>query len=132
VERLNWLAQEAGAPLRVKHFASWFMFELPRELQFASLFFAFMRAKGVHIWEGRPGFLTLAHSDADLDRIATAFAETLAEMQAATFLPTLKEVAPVHGARKGRDASGKPAWFVPDPDRPGKYLQVRGTVACDV
>ena len=132
VERLNGLAQEAGAPLRVKHFASWFMFELPRELQFAPLFFAFMRAKGVHLWEGRPGFLTLAHSDADLNRIAAAFAETIAEMQTATFLPALKEVAPVDGARKGRDASGKPAWFVSDPDRPGKYFQVRGTVTCDV
>jgi acyl transferase domain-containing protein/glutamate-1-semialdehyde aminotransferase len=125
VDRLNRLAQEAGAPVRVKHFASWFMFELPRELQFAPLFFAFMRGKGVHIWEGRPGFLTLAHSDADLDRMTAAFAETLAEMQASMFLPTLKEVAPLDGARKGRDASGKPAWFVPDPDRPGKYLQVR-------
>jgi hypothetical protein len=31
---------------------------------------------------------------------------------------------PVPGARRGRDAAGKEAWFVPDPDRPGKYLQV--------
>lgn len=28
------------------------------------------------------------------------------------------------GARLGRDAHGKPAWFVPDPNRPGKYVQV--------
>ena len=132
VERLNRLAQEVGAPVRVKHFASWFMFELPQELQFASLFFAFMRDKGVHIWEGRPGFLTLAHTDADLDQIATAFLETLAEMQAATFLPTLKDVPPLTGARMGRDTAGRPAWFVPDPDRPGKYLQVRVTDGSDV
>ena len=63
VARLNGLAQEAGAPVRVKHFASWFMFEFLQEPQFTSLFFAFMRNKGVHIWESRPGFLTLAHSD---------------------------------------------------------------------
>jgi acyl transferase domain-containing protein/acyl carrier protein len=31
---------------------------------------------------------------------------------------------PVPGARLGRDAGGDDAWFVPDPDRPGKYLQV--------
>ena len=31
---------------------------------------------------------------------------------------------PVPGARLGRDPSGSPAWYVPDPDRPGKYLQV--------
>ncbi|HEY8922776.1 MAG TPA: hypothetical protein VIU64_00275, partial [Polyangia bacterium] len=31
---------------------------------------------------------------------------------------------PPAGARLGRDASGRPAWFVPDPSRPGKYIQV--------
>lgn len=33
-------------------------------------------------------------------------------------------VPPIPGARLGRDAAGNEAWFVPDPDRPGKYLQV--------
>jgi hypothetical protein len=28
------------------------------------------------------------------------------------------------GARLGRDAHGKPGWFIPDPNRPGKYTQV--------
>jgi len=28
------------------------------------------------------------------------------------------------GARLGRDEHGRPAWFVPDPKRPGKYLKV--------
>ena len=31
---------------------------------------------------------------------------------------------PVEGARIGKDPSGKPAWFVPNPDSPGKYLKV--------
>jgi acyl transferase domain-containing protein len=34
------------------------------------------------------------------------------------------QVIPAPGARLGRDAAGNEAWFVPDPDRPGKYLQV--------
>jgi acyl transferase domain-containing protein len=34
-------------------------------------------------------------------------------------------VPPVPGARLGRDAQGQSCWFVPDPKRPGKYLQVR-------
>jgi acyl transferase domain-containing protein len=34
-------------------------------------------------------------------------------------------VPPVSGARLGRDAQGNPAWFVPDPNRPGKYMQVK-------
>jgi acyl transferase domain-containing protein len=32
--------------------------------------------------------------------------------------------APVAGARLGRDADGNAAWFVPDPERSGKYLRV--------
>jgi hypothetical protein len=32
--------------------------------------------------------------------------------------------APVPGARLGRTAKGEPAWFVPDPKRQGKYLQI--------
>jgi hypothetical protein len=31
---------------------------------------------------------------------------------------------PVPGARMGRTSKGEPAWFVPDPDRTGKYLMV--------
>jgi acyl transferase domain-containing protein len=34
------------------------------------------------------------------------------------------QAPPVPGARLGRDAAGNEAWFVPDPNRPGKYLQV--------
>ncbi len=33
----------------------------------------------------------------------------------------------ISGARLGRDAAGNEAWFVPDPNRPGKYLQVTNT-----
>ncbi len=72
-------------------------------------------------------FLTLAHTEADLERVTSAFRETLAEMQAAGFLPGGEEQPPVPGARKGRDASGRSAWFVPDPARAGKYLQIRET-----
>jgi acyl transferase domain-containing protein/glutamate-1-semialdehyde aminotransferase len=125
VEMLNAHAEKVRAPVRLTHFGSWFCFNFPHDLPLASLFFAYMRAKGMHIWEGRPGFLTLAHSDADVERVITAFKETLAEMQAADFLPGGEEQPLVPGARKGRDPSGKKAWFVPDPERPGKYLQVR-------
>ena len=59
-----------------------------------------MRHKGVHLWEGRAGFLTTAHTDEDLARIVVAFKESLAEMQAADFLPGGAE-PPMSGARRG-------------------------------
>jgi hypothetical protein len=30
----------------------------------------------------------------------------------------------VPGARLGRDTDGRPAWFVPNPEQPGKYRKV--------
>jgi acyl transferase domain-containing protein/glutamate-1-semialdehyde aminotransferase len=119
VERLKTVIAELGAPVQVNHFSSWFVVSFPPELPLAPLYYPLMREKGVHTWEGHPGFLTLAHSDADLDSVVGAFSATLAEMQAAGFLPKRAEPP-----RKGRDAHGREAWFVPDPDRPGKYLQV--------
>jgi acyl transferase domain-containing protein len=119
VERLKKVVAELGAPVQVNHFSSWFVVSFPHDLPLAPVYFTLMREKGIHTWEGRPCFLTLAHTDADLDRVVAAFQGTLAEMQAADFLPKRAD-AP----RKGRDAEGREAWFVPDPERPGKFLQV--------
>ncbi|KRD05323.1 hypothetical protein ASE48_19340 [Mycobacterium sp. Root265] len=121
VDRLRSVIAELGAPVVIRHFSSWFDVSFPSELPLAPLYHALMRARGVHTREGRPGFLTLAHSDADLDGIVAAFGESLTEMRAAGLLPE-RAAKP----RKGRDARGREAWFVPDPDRPGKYLQVVG------
>ena len=124
VQRLNQLASEAGAPVRVVDFASWFMIELPHDAPLASLLFAHLRQNGVHLWDGRPGFLTLAHTDVDLDRVAAAFSRSIEQMLAAGFLPQDTAARPPEdGARRGRDAGGRPFWFIPDPARPGKYLQ---------
>jgi glutamate-1-semialdehyde aminotransferase/acyl carrier protein len=127
-ELVQALAREAAAlaaPVSVTHFSSWFCFNFPPELPYASLFYAYMRAHGIHLCEGRLGFITTAHTDADLDRVVRAFRESIRELQAAHFLPGSEEHPPVPGARKGRDASGRNAWFVTDPNRPGKHLQVR-------
>jgi glutamate-1-semialdehyde aminotransferase len=124
VERLAREAAALGAPVRITPFSSWFCFQFPAEAPYASLFYAYMRDRGVHVWEGRAGFITTSHSDEDLDLVVRAFRESIAEMQAASFCPGGEEQPPVPGARRGRTPSGKSAWFVPDPQRPGKYLQV--------
>jgi hypothetical protein len=50
-------------------------------------------------------------------------------MQAAGLMPGgppegRTDTPPQPGARLGRDPQGNPAWFVPDPARPGKYLKL--------
>ena len=81
------MIQELGAPMRVTHFSSWLSIHFTQNLPLTSLFFAFMRAKGVHLLEGRPCFLTTAHTDEDLEHVVGAFRESVSEMQEAGFLP---------------------------------------------
>lgn len=127
VEAMLDFAQRAGAPIQIPHFASWMCFQFPHDVPYSSLFWAYMRTKGIHMWEGRPSFLTTAHTDADIELVLQAFKESIVEMQRGGFLPgepPAETVAPPAGARLGKDRDGKPAWFVPDPARPGKYLQI--------
>ncbi|HRJ72896.1 MAG TPA: amino acid adenylation domain-containing protein, partial [Terrimicrobiaceae bacterium] len=78
----------AGVPLRMPCFSAFSVIEYPSDLRFASLLWYFLREKGVHIWEGRPVYLTLAHTDEDFDRVVGAFADSVQEMQDAGFLPS--------------------------------------------
>jgi len=126
--RLDAHAQSVGAPVLIAHFSSWINVTFPSNIPHAGLFFAMMRDRGVHIWEGRCWFLTTAHADADLELVFEAFRDSIAELQAADLLPGGAE-PPVPGARQGHDADGREAWFVPDPARPGGYLRVEEAAA---
>jgi amino acid adenylation domain-containing protein len=138
---LNTIFNQAGVPYKIKHFCSLMKIVYPSDLQFGELLFYWLRHKGIHIWDNRTTFLTLAHTDADLEFVLSTFKQSIAEMQAAGFLPGSSNghspataqvnphAAPVLGARLGRDPQGNPAWYVPDPDRPGKFLQVNATAS---
>lgn len=134
VAEMNTFFSEENAGYTLTTFSSWFYLTWPDELAQGSLIFYLMRSKGIHIWASRPCFFTTAHSEADITRVMDAFKESIHELQQGGFLPqparTIKgldfDVAcpPVPGARLGRNAQGNPAWYIGDPDRPGKYLEV--------
>ena len=84
---LNHVFEQNSVPTRIQSFGSVFYFSFPTEERFASLFYYFLRAKGIHILEGFPTFLTTTHSDGDIEQIVRAFKESVAEMQAAGFFP---------------------------------------------
>lgn len=92
VTRLNELFEREQVPSRVEHFASIFYFTFPTEERFASLFYYFLRAKGVHLLEGFPCFLATTHTDADLEKVFAAFKESVADMQNAGFFSKPGEV----------------------------------------
>jgi amino acid adenylation domain-containing protein len=134
---LNQYFKQVGAPIEIAHFSSFFYINYPHELTHASLLFYLLREKGVHAWDHRPCFFTLSHSETDIELVIKAFKESVAEMQAIGFLPKAKGLSNGHSieasdrghppqpdARLGRDPEGNPAWYIPDLERPGKYLQV--------
>jgi glutamate-1-semialdehyde aminotransferase len=156
--QLNQHFQRVGAPIKIAYFSSIFYLKFTSETPYSSLLYYLLREKGVHIWEYRPCFFSLAHSDADIEKVSRAFKDSVAELQMAGFLPGIEPLPttpngsaehygshasngtsngkrnskpafsrnhpPQPGARLGKDPEGNPAWFMPDPDRPGKYLQV--------
>ena len=135
-KQLNAWFESVGAPVKIKHFSSLWKTFFTEDLPFSDLLFYYLRDRGVHILDGFPCFLTTAHSEADIAFIIRAFQDSVSEMQAAGFLPgrPAQENAPldpttppVPGARLGRDPSGTPAWFVPHPENPQKYVKY-GTV----
>lgn len=130
---INAYCAEVGAPVMVKQFASAWKTHWPENHPLQDLLFAAMRARGIHILDNFPCFITTAHSDEDIARIATAFKESVAELQDMEFLPrhaatprTVMDASKpiVPGARLGREPDGTPAWFVPNPEQPGKYMKV--------
>lgn len=74
-----------GIPARIESFGSFFYLSFPSEERFASLFYFYMRYKGIHIREGFPCFLTTAHSHSDVAKIVQAFKYSALEMQTAGF-----------------------------------------------
>lgn len=133
VKAMNACCAELGAPIAITHFASVWKVNFSEDHPMQDLLFAMMRSRGIHILDNFPCFMTTAHSSEDFDAIAQAFRESLAELQEAEFLPRHPSAfaqsfdaskPPVPGARLGKDADGNPAWFVPNPDAPGKYLKV--------
>jgi amino acid adenylation domain-containing protein len=88
VRRINEFMEQNAVPTRLESFGSIFYFAFPAEERFASLFYYFLRAKGIHVLEGFPCFLTTTHSEADIEQIIHIFKESVAEMQQAGFFPT--------------------------------------------
>lgn len=133
---LNGICQNLRIPLSVNGFGSMWKIKFEEEIAYHDLLFTLMREKGIHIWDGFPCFITESHSGADLRSIAAAFRESANELIIAGFLLPVSDMSnnfvklgkenspPVAGARLGRDNEGNPAWFIADPQQPGKYFQV--------
>jgi len=135
-DRMNAICESAQIPAYVAQFGSLWKLKWKEEISYTELLFTLMRDKGIHIQDGFPCFLTEAHTEKDIDIVVEKFGECVKEMVEAGFFPNIKitneennkyiitEEPPVPGAKLGKDKDGNPAWFITDPNRPGKYLQL--------
>jgi len=130
---LNAFCREMGAPVEFKHFSSLWRLTFTEDHPLQDLLFTMIRLRGVHLLDNFPCYMTTAHGDVEVAIIKKAIKESIQEMQECEFLPRRVDAQqlvvdasrpPVPGARLGRDNLGKPAWFVPNPAEPGKFMKV--------
>jgi glutamate-1-semialdehyde aminotransferase len=128
VAQLRALFEHEGAPIEVDHFSSVLRIAPKGNQPYGEILFHHLRKHGVHIWAGRPCFLTVAHGDAEIQFIVNAFRESILDLQKGGFYPRPVQRfdrQPVAGAKLGRDSSGNPAWYAPDPNNPDKYQLIK-------
>ena len=133
-DELNLFLQLSGVPLEMNNFGSLMKPKWKSEVTGGELLFAHLRYNGVHVYDGFPWFVNLAHTEADLRFVLEAFKKSVASMQMMGLFPSNKQVSidpqkildlntpPVKGAKIGRDQNGNPAWFVENPDKAGEYF----------
>jgi amino acid adenylation domain-containing protein len=91
---LNEHFARSHAPIRVANCGSMFYFRFEEDNDLGNLLFYYLREKGVFIWEGRPCFLSTAHSDQDINQLVFAFKESVQEMQVNGFLSSTGHARP--------------------------------------
>lgn len=136
---LNAYFEQHGYPFYIAQFGSLWKLKFKTEIPYSELLFTLMRERGIHIWDGFPCFFTEAHTDSELQQIISCMKECIGLMTDAGFFnsttarhskadDTPAEInamnPPIPGARLGRNQNGEPAWFISDPQSPGKYLQI--------
>jgi len=134
VNKINTYCELAGAPIKIEHFGGVLKPQYTDQGKNNDLFHAYMRYNGVHTRDGFPWFITMAHTEADLQFVFDMLKKSIQQMQQAGLFPhpdnqgagTIDNflVPPVSGARLGKDKEGNPAWFVEDEENPGKFLQL--------
>ena len=98
--RMNAALAARGLPELVTTFSSWFVINVTARDPRAALLFPLMRMEGVHVQDGFCGFLTTAHSEADIAAVVHAFE---------TALDTLQSIGILAGASAGAGDAAAPA-----------------------
>jgi glutamate-1-semialdehyde aminotransferase len=151
-DEMNAFCESHKLPLFIAHYGSLWKVKWHDNLPYSELLFTLMRQKGIHIWDGFPCFMTVAHTLEETKTVINSFQESLLSMIETGFfenpskqndtllqerileyyqeqeykkLQNFISNAPIAGARLGKDPEGNPSWYIADPKLEGKFLQVQ-------
>ena len=132
VARVNAIFTKYNAPWQYANFGSMMKLNASEEFSNLELLIYLLRYKGVHTWDGFPNFLTIAHTDKDIEFLVNAFDEAVRELKDAGFLgPAVQSGAQTPAGsehqgdvKTGKNETGGVARFRPDPLNPGAYIRV--------
>lgn len=141
VARLREALAALEAPVLVSTYTSIFRFEVSGDEPFGELLAHYFRMNGVHTYDHRNQIMTTSHTEEVMETMFHAYIGGVRQMQKDGLLGKVGApvklgledsrpgaiwyAPPLPDAKLGWDAEGRPAWFVPDHQRPGKYLEVR-------
>ncbi|MGW1292506.1 MupA/Atu3671 family FMN-dependent luciferase-like monooxygenase [Streptomyces sp. NPDC002533] len=83
-DRLNAFFRDEEFPLELAHFGSMFRFRHRADLE---LLYHHLQLRGVYVWEWRSFYLSTAHTEEDVDRVAEAVEGSLRELRDGGFFP---------------------------------------------
>ncbi|ROV65808.1 MupA/Atu3671 family FMN-dependent luciferase-like monooxygenase [Streptomyces globisporus] len=112
-DRLNAFFRDEEFPLELAHFGSMFRFRHRADLE---LLYHHLQLRGVYVWEWRSFYLSTAHTEEDVNRVAEAVEGSLRELRDGGFFPrsTPRPAAPVTRVGAPRPAPDFGVYFFGD------------------
>ena len=107
VDGIEGFAEAQGLALEMPRCASLMYLRLHEKSELAPLLFYHLRDRGIYVQEGFPCYMTVSHTDEDVDAIIQAFTSSVEELQEAEVLPLPREDAA--GTVSSSDPEGEPA-----------------------
>jgi len=133
VDQLNMYFKLVGAPIKFDNFGGLMKPKWTQELYHGDLLFALLKYHGVHVYDGYPWYMNMAHTEEDIQFVIEQIKKCINIMQAHGFIPANENFnksqmifaqsnPPEEGAILGVDEDGNPAWYVND--KSGKLKKI--------
>jgi acyl transferase domain-containing protein/glutamate-1-semialdehyde aminotransferase len=124
--KLNLFCKLSNIPLTIDNFGSIMKPRWLVDAPFSDLLFVSLKESGIHVYDGFPWYINIAHTEEDLVTIMNTVQDQLLLLQSKGLIPSLKStgdsVPPVEGALLMQDDDGNVDWFMKTSD--GNYERV--------